>query len=235
MVLLLAVVGVGAANSSPSVTEVPVPQLGASEPAPDGGSATLSSQPPPPRDPGPEHTVALPHWVGTALSALCVTVVVVVVGLLIWALLRDRLSVRRSALRFEQNPQAPQARHRDEVVAAVDAGLSDLRDDDADPRRAVIACWVRLEQAAAAAGTPRQPGDTSTDLVRRLLAAHQVSAGVLDDLAGVYRLARYATHTVDPSMRDRARTALRHLRAELVTDTVPTNPSTSAEPRSTPA
>ena len=29
-----------------------------------------------------------------------------------------------------------------------------------DPRRAVIACWVRLEQAAAAAGTPRQVGDS---------------------------------------------------------------------------
>ena len=73
----------------------------------------------------------------------------------------------------------------------------------------------RLEQAAAAAGTPRQPGDAPADLVVRLLAAHQVSAAVLYPLADVYRLARYATHTVDSTMRDQARAALGQLRAEL--------------------
>ena len=79
----------------------------------------------------------------------------------------------------------------------------------------MIACWVRLEQAAAAAGTPRQPGDTPTELVTRLLAGHDVSAAVLYALAEVYRLARYATHTVDATMRDQARAALHQLRAEL--------------------
>ncbi len=59
------------------------------------------------------------------------------------------------------------------MLAAVDAGLADL--DDGDPRAAVIACWVRLEEAAAAAGTPREPGDTPGELVLRLLAGHQVS------------------------------------------------------------
>lgn len=232
--VLLAMVGVSAANSSPSVTEVPIPHIGPSAPVPTGAGDSPSSAPTQPANPVPDHQIALPHWIGTALSALCVVLVVAIVGLLVWAMLRDRLSVHRGPLRYQQNPDAPQARHREEVVAAIDAGLSDLSDDDTDPRRAVIACWVRLEQAAAAAGTPRQPGDTPTDLVRRLLAEHRVSAGVLDDLAGVYRLARYATHTVDPAMRDRARTALRHLRAELVpTDTVSANPS--AGPRSTSA
>jgi hypothetical protein len=101
------------------------------------------------------------------------------------------------------------------VLAAVDAGLSDLDDADTDPRRAVIACWVRLEQAAAAAGTPRQVGDTPAELVTRLLAGHAVSPGALYPLAEAYRLARYATHTVDPTMRDQARAALGQVRAEL--------------------
>jgi hypothetical protein len=79
----------------------------------------------------------------------------------------------------------------------------------------VIACWLRLEEAAAAVGTPRQPGDAPADLVLRLLTTHQVSAAVLLPLAEVYRLARYATHTVDTGMRDSARAALRQLRAEL--------------------
>ena len=132
---------------------------------------------------------------------------------LLWLLLRNGLRTRERKL--PEPTEAKPAPAREEVLAAVDAGLSELDDSDADPRRAVIACWVRLEQAAAAAGTPRAPGDTSTDLVGRLLTEHQVSAPVLYPLADVYRLARYATHTVDATMRDQARSALGHLRAEL--------------------
>jgi hypothetical protein len=109
----------------------------------------------------------------------------------------------------------PEARTADDLVAALDAGLLDLSDTDRDPRRAVIACWVRLEQAAADAGTPRHPGDTPTDLVGRLLAEQRVDAGVLAAFAEVYREARYATHTVDDRMRGQARTALQRLRADL--------------------
>jgi hypothetical protein len=79
----------------------------------------------------------------------------------------------------------------------------------------VIACWVRLEQAAAAAGTPRHPGDTPTDLVGRLLAEQQVNSRVLAALLDVYRQARYATHTVDDRMRAQAVDALQRLRADL--------------------
>jgi len=74
---------------------------------------------------------------------------------------------------------------------------------------------VRLEQAAAAAGTPRSPGDSPTDLVGRLLREHQVDAQVLAALLEVYREARYATHTVDDQMRRQARSALERLRADL--------------------
>ena len=63
-----------------------------------------------------------------------------------------RLAARRAGAAAPR-PRPPTS-GRAEVVAAVDAGLLDLDDADPDPRRAVIACWVRLEQAAAAAGTP---------------------------------------------------------------------------------
>jgi len=106
-------------------------------------------------------------------------------------------------------------------VAALDAGLDDLSDADRDPRRAVIACWVRLEQAAAEAGTPRRSGDTSTDLVFRLLRAHQVDRGVLDQFAEIYREARYATHPVEEHMRTQAQAALRQLRGQLTAGSTP--------------
>jgi hypothetical protein len=123
------------------------------------------------------------------------------------------------------------------VIAAVDQGLSELDDSDTDPRAAVIACWVRLEQAAAGAGTPRAPGDTSTDLVGRLLTEQHVSAAVLVPLAEVFRLARYATHAVDATMRDQARTALGQLRAELSRTALPAAAGTAADrpaPRKAP-
>jgi hypothetical protein len=100
-------------------------------------------------------------------------------------------------------------------MAAVEAGLVELSDTDTDPRRAVIACWVRLERAAAAAGTPRLVGDSPTELVTRLLSAHQVSRPTLEGLAEVYREARYATHPVGERSRQDALAALRQIRAEL--------------------
>jgi hypothetical protein len=133
---------------------------------------------------------------------------------MVWLALRDRLTSRRRRVHVD-HPAGPELTTSERVRAAVDEGLAELDDLDGDPRAAVIACWVRLERAAAAAGTPREIGDTSTELVERLLTSHAVSAAVLDDFAAVYRQARFATHTVDMAMRDRARSALRQVRDEL--------------------
>jgi hypothetical protein len=159
--------------------------------------------------------IDLPEWLEWALGAACVLVVLGVAGFLVWLVLRDR--VGRREVEILEEPEVPPTPEETEqtVRAAVDAGLADLDDADTDPRRAVIACWVRLEAAAAAAGTERAPGDTSTELVARLLTRHDVSAPVLAALAEVYREARFASHPVDEQTRHQARTALRQLRDEL--------------------
>jgi hypothetical protein len=165
-----------------------------------------------PSPPGHPVGIQVPEWLLGIAQILLVAAFVGILVLVGWLVLKRGLRPKeRKLIEVTTDPQVA----RENVIAAVDAGLSQLDDSDADPRRAVIACWVRLEQAAAAAGTPRQPGDTPTDLVARLLAEHQVSAAVLFPLAEVYRLARYATHTVDTTMRDQARAALGQLRAEL--------------------
>jgi hypothetical protein len=199
------------------------PQLDQLAPDPEPAAAT----PPPlmPPDPQQQPTGAasaparaaptgLPDWIGTAALAVLIIAAVVLAALLIWAFVRDQ--VRRQGRRTPGPARvaAPQPT-ADEVVAALDAGLEELSDADRDPRRAVIACWVRLEQAAAAAGTPRHPGDTPTDLVSRLLAEQRVDGRLLSALRDVYREARYATHTVDDRMRADARAALQRLRADL--------------------
>jgi hypothetical protein len=158
-------------------------------------------------DPG----IKLPDWVGPVLLALIAALLLGAIAVLVVLLVRQRDRTRAAAL--PDDPQVSLVQQRADVLAAVDAGLADL--DDGDPRAAVIACWVRLEEAAAAAGTPREPGDTPGELVLRLLGGHQISPGVLYGLAEVYRLARYATHSVDAGMREQARAALGQLRAEL--------------------
>lgn len=210
---LLAGAALAAAFSSPSVTRVPLPTrtpprqpAGTAEAVPTADAAGAAGS-------SAASTHPLPSWIGATVGVLCLAFVVVVAGMLSWYLFRDRLRVRSAPLVSTADGAAPA--RTEAVVAAVDAGLDRLGDADADPRRAVIACWVRLEEAAAAAGTPRRPGDTPTDLVGRLLLAHRVSHPVLDEFAAVYREARYATHVVDERMRAAAVASLRQVRAEL--------------------
>nr|WP_309299492.1 DUF4129 domain-containing protein [Phytohabitans aurantiacus] len=164
-------------------------------------------------------SVTVPSWLVKLVVAIGIVLLAVLIGMMVWVLARDLVKKRRMRAMPARRARPGQTSAQD-VVAALDAGLVDLSDADSDPRRAVIACWLRLEQAAAAAGTPRQATDTPTDLVTRLLAGHHISADVLARFADVYREARYATHTVDERMRTQAREALQRLRAELTAGAV---------------
>ncbi|WBB64955.1 DUF4129 domain-containing protein [Micromonospora sp. WMMD812] len=209
---------IGASRIPPAAEDIPfVPEYPTAEPPP--------SIPVEPRDAAEATQPHVPQWILTAAVVLLGLAVLGAIGYLAWALLRG---ARRRSTRAlpRQRARRSSAGTTDEVVAAVDAGLVDLDDRDTDPRVAVIACWVRLEEAAAAAGVPRLAGDTPTDLVTRLLRGDPaagvpaiVSADVLGEFAHVYREARYATRPVDERTRDQARTALRRLRGELTTAT----------------
>ncbi len=123
----------------------------------------------------------------------------------------------------ELDPAATQpdpAAAAEEVREVLRAGLADL-DAGGDARRAIIACWLRLERVAAAAGTDRLASDTPGDLVARLLSRYQVSREALERLAGAYRLARYAPVTVDDHLVQVARRALREVDTELAPAAAP--------------
>lgn len=219
VVALLGAAMLAANFADPRIDAVPL--LGGSEATP---TATRDLTDLPSAGPGesdiptPTSTSApgtpLPAWMTWVMEVLCALMVLAVLVLLGVLALREWLAERTVPLTATDAPPTEEETER-RVRAAVDAGLSELDDADADPRRAVIACWVRLEAAAAAAGTTRSVGDTSTELVSRLLEQHQVSAPVLDALAEVYREARFATHPVGTATRDQARAALRQLRDEL--------------------
>lgn len=96
----------------------------------------------------------------------------------------------------------------------VSAALEEL-EETGDPRRAVIACWLRLERAVADAGTPRRAAETPAELVTRVLAAHRVRPARLERLVALYREARYSRHELDDGVRRSARAALEDVRRDL--------------------
>ena len=208
---LLAAAGIAASTAGLGLSNIDL--AGSNE----GRGAPGTREPPPPtRDPGPSQATGLevPQWVLWAFLALAVVALAVMIVFFLRKLSGSGSRFRRR--RLPRRDKVPPKNIAAEVVAAVEAGLLQLDESDIDPRRAVIACWVRLERAAAAAGTPRQVGDTSTDLVMRLLGTHSLSEHVLTAFADLYRQARYAAkHDVDVTMRDQARSALTRLRGEL--------------------
>ncbi|MEU4772306.1 DUF4129 domain-containing protein [Micromonospora sp. NPDC023644] len=221
VVLLLAVAALSSAHSSIGASRVPpaadnipyIPEYPTAEPVP--------SIPVEPRDTAEATGARIPQWVVTAVVVLLGLALLAAFGYLTWTLVRGAMRRTTRALPARRPRRTPEGTAR-EVAAALDAGLEVLDDRDTDPRTAVIACWVRLEEAAAGAGVPRLAGDTPTDLVTRLLRGDPsagvpaiASADVLAEFAHVYREARYATREVDERTRDQARAALRRLRGEL--------------------
>lgn len=213
---LLAVVALlAAAGTAASMTQLPLSQAPRGPLAEPGELEKHKPLQLPSRPPAQIASVPLPGWVMPVVLGAGALLALVLLMVLLGAVLHTSSRFRRRSLRARApaKPGAPDIGA--EVVAALDAGLQQLDESDSDPRRAVIACWVRLEGAASAAGTKRLPGDTSTDLVLRLLAGHSLSAAVLTGFADVYRQARYASHEVDERMREQAKAALGRLREEL--------------------
>ncbi|MCM0675905.1 DUF4129 domain-containing protein [Micromonospora phytophila] len=221
VILLLAVAAMAAAHSSIGASRIPpaadnipyVPDYPTAEPRP--------SIPVEPRDAGEATQAQIPQWIVTVAIVLLGLAMLAAFGYLAWTLVRGAMRRTTRALPQQRTRRTAEGTAR-EVAAAVDAGLVELDDADTDPRTAVIACWVRLEEAAAVVGVRRLAGDTPTDLVTRLLRGDPsagvpaiASVDVLAEFAHVYREARYATRPVDERTRDQARAALRRLRGEL--------------------
>ncbi|RZU73320.1 uncharacterized protein DUF4129 [Micromonospora kangleipakensis] len=205
---------IGASRIPPAADNIPyVPDYPSAAPAP-----SIAVEP---RDAAEATQAQIPSWIATTVMVVLGLAVLLAIGYVGWTLFGGALRRTTRAIPVQRARRTAEGTAR-EVVAALDAGLVELDDRDTDPRTAVIACWVRLEEAAEEAGVPRLAGDTPTDLVSRLLRGEPAagvpaiaSADVLDGFAHVYREARYATHTVDERMRDQARAALRRLRGEL--------------------
>jgi hypothetical protein len=192
----------------------PLPEDPALAPSPTGPPPPVSDAPPT-GGPSEFEPADAPGWLSAAVTMLVLGFAAAVVILFLYAgvrwLLTERVVRREIIDRAASQPPEAEA---EEVRRAVRAGLADLA-AGADARRAVIACWLRLERVAAAAGTARRAADTPADLVGRLLAAHRVDQRALARLAGAYRLARYAPADIGDELVLTARQALAEIDAQL--------------------
>jgi hypothetical protein len=214
---MIGAAAVAASLATPGARSIPEPEISFVAPrsAATGSLDTGAGITAQPRSSRAVSTMEIPQWLQTVVGYICAVLGIAVFGYLTWLLIRMALETRAKQPATPGNTDDVTMSKRRAVLAAVDAGIAELASEDGDARSAVIACWVRLEEVAAAAGTPRSTSDSAADLVHRLLHAHQVSAPVLESLAELYRAARYGTHEIDPSMRARARHALSQLRDEL--------------------
>jgi hypothetical protein len=106
----------------------------------------------------------------------------------------------------------------DTIVETVTEILDDTLDDlraEADPRRAVIAAFARLERALTANGLPRERAETAHEYVSRALGVLDVGEVPAQRLAALFEVAKFSDHDVDAGMKDEAIAALEDVRHDL--------------------
>ena len=150
---------------------------------------------------------------------------VLIVGALVTLLLRHRRARPDrvpppgpgAALRAGPAAVADARPMLDRALAAAEQELTDPA--HREPRDAVIACWLRLEEGAAAAGVPRLPAQTPTEFTATLLAGllpGEPEQAALEDLRRLYAQARFGSSALDADAAQRALVALAAVRAGLL-------------------
>ena len=87
---------------------------------------------------------------------------------------------------------------------------------EGEPRNAIVAAWVDLEDSTAASGLGRRPAEAPLEYVSRVLDTWDVDTAALADLANLYREARFSTHPLGPEHRERALRDLDRVHEDLV-------------------
>ena len=145
---------------------------------------------------------------------IAVTVLVaVLIGVAIWVLLRMRELARPRPV------TAGDAEDEEELTPdQARAALDDARErlsTVVDAQDAVIAAWLSLETAIAAAGVRRRASQTTLEFVVDVLGSLELEAQALDRLAHLYRRALFDDRPLGEEDRDEALAHLDTLTAGL--------------------
>lgn len=168
----------------------------------------------------PAGPVTWPPWLVVLTQAAALVLGLALLYLLIGLLRRAVLALRRTRQTRRPPAAAPGPRVLLPEVPEELAG-SDAQDRRAalltggSPRNAIVACWIDLEAATAAAGLARYDSETAAEYVARVLLAWDVDADALRQLSERFREARFSSHPVGETQRSAARAALQRVHADL--------------------
>jgi NADH:ubiquinone oxidoreductase subunit 6 (subunit J) len=124
-----------------------------------------------------------------------------------------------------------------ELLAMLDETLDDLR-AEADPRKAVIAAYARMEKILAAHELPRRPSEAPLEYLGRVLTELRVTEDAVTKLTTLFERAKFSEHEIGPDAKEEAIDALVELRDQLrVIDNPVEKPALRPQdvPRGTPA
>ena len=102
----------------------------------------------------------------------------------------------------------------EELTVVVSDAIDDLR-GEADPRRAVIAAYARMEGVLGQHGQPRHPSEAPFEYLARILLLLRVRRAAVQDLTELFERAKFSTHEIDQRMKERAIAALISVRDDL--------------------
>jgi hypothetical protein len=121
-------------------------------------------------------------------------VVLVVAAILI----RERLADRD---RVEETSVA------EELAQVVETTVDDLR-AEADPRKAVIAAYAKMERVLTSHGLARNQSETQLEYLARILTELEVEGAAVRKLTELFGYAKFSEHEIDEEMRSEAIDAL---------------------------
>jgi hypothetical protein len=156
------------------------------------------------------------HIVSVVLTVLAVAALVVILGFAVRSVIRrywgplDRDTADDATVTSMDADAEAAAQVRTAITQALDA-----LDDESDPRRAVVACWLRFEAALRDQGMTRDVAETATELSGRAIASYPMSPDLLRRLNQLFRAARYSSAPVSPEAPAAARAVLEEIRSRL--------------------
>ncbi len=139
-----------------------------------------------------------PRWLPFVIAGA------LLLGLAAATVVRERLARRRRAALAQPR----------ELAELLDHALDEL-EHETDPRRAVIAAWIRMEHGLAAAGLPRRAAEAPFEYAARVLDRAAVQPASVRRLADLFEQAKFSRHTIDEEMRRAAVDAVTAIREQL--------------------
>jgi hypothetical protein len=108
---------------------------------------------------------------------------------------------------------------RKALAEILDDTLDDLR-AEADPRKAVIAAYSRMERSLASFGLPRRPFEAPVEYLGRVLEELRSGSPAARRLTHLFERAKFSQHSIDAGMKEEAIDAVVTLRDELRAETI---------------